>query len=148
MRSEVLLFKPSRLTDRKNGDRRLYGITGKSRLNVVCLAMAAEAPPQAYRGQFLLTVENFGVHVLRCLGTSPTVAPRSGDSLLLLQSGAILMETDLEDMPLLSGYLVKIPKHTAFRLIADRPSIALELVRESPSASQGSADNRTMDYTV
>jgi len=147
MRSEVLLLRPSKLTDRKNGHRRLYGITGKSRLSKANLAGAADRPAIAYRAQFLLAVEDYTVSMLRCLGTGPNVDPRSGDTMLLIHSGTTILESALEDIPLLAGHMVKIPKHTAYRLVSDKPSMVLELVRQRPSTSQTTAGHRFMDYT-
>ena len=148
MRSEVLLLRPSTLTDRKNGDRRLYGITGKSRLSKASLVGAADIPTLAHEAQFLMSVEDYAVNVLRCLGTGPNIGPRAGDTLLLIHSGTALLETDRKDIPLLAGHLVKIPKYTAYRLISDRPSIALELVRQRSSTSEGRAGPRSMDITA
>jgi mannose-6-phosphate isomerase-like protein (cupin superfamily) len=134
MRSEVLLLRPTQLTDRKNGHRRLYGITGKSRLAKASLIGAAERPAPRYRPQLLQTVEDYTMSMLRCAGTGPTIGPRSGDTLLLVHTGVLLLECTHGDEPLAAGQLARIPKHTSYRLISDRPSIVLELIR-SPSVS-------------
>jgi len=130
--SEVLLVRPALLADRKNGDRRLYGLPGEARLRKTSLIGSGEWPGMPFRPQFLLRIEDFDLRLLRCLGRGPWIEPRSGDTLLLVQRGALLLESEEEQWPLMGGELIRVPKHTGHRLVTDTVAMVLELVREEP----------------
>jgi len=136
--SAVLLMRPVQLTDRKNGHRRLHGLADEGRLRKVSLVGSAERPAFPFRPQFLLEVEDFGLHLLRCVGQGPWADPRPGDTLLLVQQGALLVETRESQTPLAGGELVRVPKHAAFRLTADRLTMVLEVARQRPTEAGAS----------
>jgi quercetin dioxygenase-like cupin family protein len=130
--SAVLLLRPVELTDRKNGHRRLHGLSDQDRLRKVSLVGSAERPALPFRPQSLLEVEDFGLRLLRCVGEGPWAPPRAGDTLLLVQQGTLLVETEDSQTPLAGGELVRVPKHVAHRLTADRPTMVLEAARLRP----------------
>lgn len=133
--SAVLLIRPVELTDRKNGHRRLHGLSDESRLRKVSLVGSAERPALPFRPQSLLEVEDFGLRLLRCVGEGPWIEPRSGDTLLLVQQGTLLVETRETQAPLAGGELVRVPKHVAHRLTADKVTMVLEAARLRPAVS-------------
>jgi len=69
--SMVLLIRPVLLADRKNGDRRLFALPGQARLQKTSLIGSGEWPGLPFRPQLLLRIEDFSLHLLRCLGRGP-----------------------------------------------------------------------------
>lgn len=130
--STVLLLRPTLLTDRKNGDRRLYVLPDEAHLRKISLIGSGEWPGMPFRPRILLEIEDFSLRLLRCLGRGPWIEPRSGDTLLLVQQGTLLLESEEEQLPLMSGELVRVPKHTGHRLVTGTVAMVLELVREEP----------------
>ena len=130
--STVLLMRPTLLADRKNGDRRLYALPEEATLRKTSLIGSGEWPGMPFRPQFLLQIEDFSLRLLRCLGQGPWVEPRPGDTLLLVQQGTLLLESEEEQLPLMGGELICVPKHTGHRLVAGTVAMVLELVREEP----------------
>jgi mannose-6-phosphate isomerase-like protein (cupin superfamily) len=134
--SAVLLVRPVALQDRKNGHRRLYGLPTEARLRKTSLVGSREWPGMPYRPQFLVQIEDYALRLLRCVGRGPWIGPRPGDTLLLAQQGTLLLESEDQQVPLMGGELVRVPKHRSHRLTADTVSVVLELVRD-PSGRGG-----------
>jgi mannose-6-phosphate isomerase-like protein (cupin superfamily) len=130
--SVLLLTRPAALQDRKNGNRRMYALPVEGRLRKISLARSREWPGMPFRPQFLMHVEGFALRMVRCIGQGPWIQPRSGDTLLLVQEGTLLLESEGQQVPLMSGEVVKVPKHRSHRLTADMVTVVLELVRDRP----------------
>jgi hypothetical protein len=130
--SLVLLVRPVELEDKKNGHRRLFGVKGEDLLRKTSLIGSLEWPGMPFRPQFLLEVEGFSLRLLRCVGQGPWKEPRSGDTLLLVQKGTLLLESGGGQSPIAGGDLVKVPKHKGYRLTSDSVAVVLELVRDKP----------------
>lgn len=128
--SSVLLVRPVALEDKKNGHRRLFGVPGEDRLRKTSLVGSLEWPGMPFRPQFLLQVEGFALRLLRCVGQGPWNERRRGDTLLLVQRGTLLLESEEQQAPLMSGELVRVPKHRQYRLTTDSVATVLELVRD------------------
>lgn len=144
--SVVLLMRSVLLADRKNGDRRLYGLPGETPLRKTSLIGSLEWPGMPFRPQFLLKIEDFSLRLLRCVGRGPWIEPRSGDTLLLVQQGTVLLESDEGQRPLMGGEMLRVPKHTRHRLLTDAIAVVLELVREEPrQPTLVTADEWTLD---
>ncbi|MDH7486090.1 MAG: hypothetical protein QHJ81_07405 [Anaerolineae bacterium] len=144
--SVVLVMRPVLLTDRKDGDRRLYGLPGETPLRKTSLIGAAEWPGMPFRPQFLLKIEDFSLRLLRCVGRGPWIEPRTGDTLLLVQQGTALLESEEGHLPLLGGELARVPKHLAHRLVSDTLALVLEWVCEEPrQQTLATADEWALD---
>jgi len=128
--SLVLLVRPVVLEDKKNGHRRLFGLPGEDRLRKTSLVGSLEWPGMPFRPQFLLQVEGFALRLLRCVGQGPWNEQRPGDALLMVQHGTLLLESGDQQASLVSGELVRVPKHRQYRLTTDSIATVLELVRD------------------
>jgi len=128
--SSVLLVRPVALEDKKNGHHRLFGLPGENRLRSTSLVGSLEWPGMPFRPQFLLHIEGFALRLLRCVGQGPWNDPRPGDTLLLVQQGTLLLESENEQVPIASGELVRVPKQRQYRLTTDSVATVLELVRD------------------
>jgi mannose-6-phosphate isomerase-like protein (cupin superfamily) len=136
--SAVLLIRPVALQDRKNGNRRLYGLPREARLRKTSLVGSREWPGMPYRPQFLMQVEDRALRMLRCVGVGPWIEPRSADTLLLAQQGTLLLEGEEWYVPLMGGELVNVGKSQRHRLTSDTVSVVLELVRVQQEQSVAS----------
>jgi len=116
--SLVLLVRPVVLEDKKNGHRRLFGLPGEDRLRKTSLVGSLEWPGMPFRPQFLLQVEGFALRLLRCVGQGPW------------NEGTLLLESGDQQASLVSGELVRVPKHRQYRLTTDSIATVLELVRD------------------
>ncbi len=131
IRSEVLLFSPKLLPDRKNGDRRTHALGGD--ITKVNLYERSDALARPYHPEPLAQVEDFTLSVMVCDGTSIWYErPRRPfafivvEGLLKLEAGPHNLLMERSDMTLVSTRYI-------YRFHAPRRTVALTFGR-SPGA--------------
>jgi mannose-6-phosphate isomerase-like protein (cupin superfamily) len=130
IRSEVLIFQPRMLADRRNGDRRLYAVDEKGALSKINLYAAALNMPRPYARQPLVQVGDFDVHLSACEDTLDEQRSSERNTLLLVQQGSITLKTDEVAIQLYTGDTLVIPRDLHFSLSAQKRALLLEFSRE------------------
>jgi len=129
VRSLVLLFQPRLITNRRNGDRRLFALKNEGRLEKVSVPAMGRQIVNAYTPVTLAHVDTFALNLQLCDGTGPWRQYDRQSSLVLCPEGQVLLDSDLGQISLHRGELVVVPKSTAYRLSGEDRSLVLELQR-------------------
>ena len=132
VRSLVLLFQPRLITNRRNGDRRLFALKGEGRLEKVSVPAMGRQIVNAHTPVPLAHLDTFALNLRFCDGTGPWRQYDRQSSLVLCFDGQVILDSDLGQVSLHRGELVVVPKSTAFRLSSRERSLVLELQRHKP----------------
>ncbi len=130
IRSEVLLFSPKFLPDRKNGHRLSFpqGIN----LTKVNLFHKSRSLSRPYQGLKLAQVEDFTLSLLLCEGTSSWYERTYRPILLLVVEGILKVETGPETITLGQADLTIIPPLYGYRLHSPERTLVLSFQKTSP----------------
>jgi homogentisate 1,2-dioxygenase len=126
--SIVLLLRIHVLSDRRNGDRRLYAKHGERQLAKINVLDRAKQITQPFAPQDLVRVDDFSLRLFVAHGSVPW-RKASQQTLLLVQQGRVDLFTRDGLSPMQAGEMVVIAQGTAYRLEADERSLMLSLSR-------------------
>ena len=129
LRSLVLLFQPRLITNRRNGDRRLFALKGEGRLEKVSVPAMGRQIVTPHTPVTLADLDTFALNLQFCDGTGPWRQYDRQSSLVLCYDGQVTLDSDLGPVSLHRGELVVVPKSTAYRLSGEDRSLVLELQR-------------------
>jgi homogentisate 1,2-dioxygenase len=129
IRSLVLLFQPRLVTNRRNGDRRLFALKDAGRLEKVSVPAMGRQIVNAHTPVTLAHLDTFALNLLLCDGTGPWRQHDRQSSLVLCYDGQVTLDSDLGQVSLHRGELVILPKSTAYRLSGEDRALVLELQR-------------------
>ena len=125
VRSTVLLFQPSVMSDRKNGDRRTTARAHGKSLHKVSVAKAAQKLTEPFQPVDLLTVEDCVMRLVLIQGTFPWHVHRSHDELFLVFEGNMTLDTEQGKVPLTAGEMAIVSQGMLHRPAALARTIAL-----------------------
>ena len=129
VRSLVLLFQPRLITNRRNGDRRLFALKGEGRLEKVSVPAMGRQIVKPHTPVTMAHLDTFALNLRFCDGTGPWREYDRQNSLVLCYDGQVILDSDLGQVSLHRGELVVVPKSTAYRLSGEDRSLVLELQR-------------------
>jgi len=110
LRSTVLLFQPSVMSHRKNGDRRTTAPPEGKSLHKVSVAKAAQKLTEPFQPVDLLTVEDCVMRLALIQGPFPWHLHRSHDELFLVFEGRMTLGTEQGNVPLTAGEMAIVPQ--------------------------------------
>jgi len=131
LRASVLLLRCGFASERKNGRRRLYGITGESKLKRVSLQGAAQALVSPFRFQTVARVEDSVVQVAWGEGMWPVEIPAFHDVLFFVLNGTATARTSLSMIHLHPGDFTVVPQGAVYQLGSTRGTALVRVTRES-----------------
>jgi homogentisate 1,2-dioxygenase len=129
VRSLVLLFQPRLITNRRNGDRRLFALKGEGRLEKVSIPAMGRQIVNRHTPVTLAHLDTFALNLLLCDGTGPWQQYDRQSSLVLCYDGQVLLDSDLGQVSLHRAEMAIVPKSTAYRLSGEDRALVLELQR-------------------
>ena len=129
VRSLVLLFQPRLITNRRNGDRRLFALKDAGRLEKVSVPAMGRQIVNPHTPVDLAHLDTFALNLQTCNGTGPWRQYDRQSSLVLCYDGQATLDSDLGQISLHRGELVVVPKNTTYRLSAEDRALVLELQR-------------------
>lgn len=130
MRSEVLLFSPRFLPDRKNGHR--LSFPENIRLDKVNLYQESQALSMPYQSSKLAQIEDFTLCLLFCEGTSTWYEKLSRPLLILVVEGTLKVENGPEILVLSQADLTIIPPRFNYRLHSPVRTLVLTFQKTPP----------------
>lgn len=131
--SVVLLFHSKFLSDRKDGDRRIFALKGESRLKKVNVSNKAAKIIGPFSYVDLAYVDDFVVRLAICKGRYAWHRHESRDEAIFVRSGIIELETERGSLPLLAGEMAVMPKGLLHRPASSQEAVIMLLTRRSPS---------------
>lgn len=129
LRSLVLLLQPRLMVNRRNGDRRLFALKGKSRLEKVSVPAVGRQVAVAFRPVILAHVDTYALNLLLCDGTGPWWQTKRQDTLVFCYDGHMALATEGGTLSLKEGELVVVPKGMAYRLSSTSRALVMGLQR-------------------
>jgi mannose-6-phosphate isomerase-like protein (cupin superfamily) len=125
LRSTVLLFQPSVMSDRKNGDRRTVSPAQGQSLHKVSVAKAARQLTEPFKPVDLLTVEDCVMRLALIQGSFPWHFHAAYDELFLVFEGQMTLDTEGRNVSLQAGEMAIVPKGMLHRPTALERAVAL-----------------------
>jgi len=130
IRSEVLLFSPKFLPDRKNGHR--LSFPQEINLTKVNLYHKSRSLSNPYQRLNLAKVEDFTLSLLLCEGTSSWYDKPARPILLLVVEGILKVESGPETITLGQSDLTIIPPLHGYRLHSPERTLVLSFQKTPP----------------
>lgn len=128
--SLVLLLQPRIVVDRRNGDRRLFALKDKDRLEKVSLASMGRQVVVPFSPVLVTHLDTFALQLTLCEGTGPWQATDRQASLILCHDGRLTVDTEgLGQASLGPGELTVIPAQVSHRLLSTGRAMVLGLKR-------------------
>jgi len=128
--SLVLLLQPRVVVDRRNGDRRLFALTGESRLEKVSLAAMGHQVVVPFNPVLVTHIDTFAVQLTLCEGVGPWQTEEGQASLIFCCDGRLSVEAEgLGRASLGPAELTVIPSRVPCHLSSTSRAIVLGLKR-------------------
>ena len=129
--SVVFLFQPKFLADRKNGDRRLFTLKEKARLQKISVLEEAAKCALPFSTVDLAYAEDFALRLSAWQGISNWHTHLRGDEMVLIQEGEALLESEIGALSLQAGEMVVVPKGVAHRPLTKERAVVLLFSRQN-----------------
>jgi len=129
LRASVLLLRCGFASERKNGRRRLYGITEESKLERVDLQAVAQSITAPFKFQTIAQIEDSVVQVAWGEGTWPVEIPASHDVMFFVLDGAATARTSLSMIHLHPGDLTVAPQGAVYQLSTTKGTVLVRVTR-------------------
>ncbi len=133
IRSEVLLFSPKFLPDRKNGHR--LSFHENVHLTKINLYYKSQALSEPYQSIKLAQVEDFTLGLLLCEGTSLWYERPLRPLFIMVVEGGLVLESGPETLTLSQSDLTIIPPRFGYRFHAPTRSLVLTFQKTPPPRS-------------
>jgi len=130
VRSSVLLMRGGPFSERKNGRRRIYAVTGEAKLKHVSPAGIVRTLTMPFQFRTVARVDNSCVQVGWGDGIWSVDAPAAHDVLLLVESGTATVRTDQSMAHLHPGDLTVVPEGALYQLSTTRGTSLVRVVSE------------------
>lgn len=130
LRSVVMLIRPASMSERANGHRHYYTITGEAPIEKVRLARAGKTFPVPYVPVTLATVQGWALLAYTAEGFGPLETAPAHGALCAVLRGAVGVELDhAPGARLVEGELTLVPGGAAYRVHSAAPSLIVTLAR-------------------
>jgi mannose-6-phosphate isomerase-like protein (cupin superfamily) len=134
VRADVLLLRCGFASERKNGNRRLYGIPGEAKLQSVSLFKTARALVKPFQFQTAARIAGSVVQAAWGEGTWSIPSPAEHDVLYLVLEGTATVQTSRSMVHLHAGDLTVAPKDVLCHLSTTKDTILTRITREDVAA--------------
>jgi homogentisate 1,2-dioxygenase len=129
LRSLVLLFQPRLAVNRRNGDRRLFALKNKGRLEKVSVPAVGRQIAVPFRPVTVAHLDTFALNLRVCQGGSPWWHDEQQTGLILCYEGQIDLDGQFGQVSLAAGDLVVVPRGVAYHLSSTGRSLLLSVQR-------------------
>ena len=129
IRSLVLLLQPRLMVNRRNGDRRLFGLKDEGQLQKVSVPAIGRQLVTPFHRVVLADLDTFALTVMLCRGTGPWECREGQDSLVFCFDGNLILRSELGDLALSGGELTTVPKGGRYQLSSNPRALVLEVQR-------------------
>jgi mannose-6-phosphate isomerase-like protein (cupin superfamily) len=129
LESHVLLLQPRLMVNRRNGDRRLFALKDRGRLEKISVPAVGRQIGVPYQPVILAHLDTYAVFLMSCQGIGPGWSTNRQDSLVLCYDGQVSLELLAEELVLYKGDLVVVTKGNNFRLSSPAGSLVLGVQR-------------------
>lgn len=130
LRASVLLLRCGFAPERKNGRRRLYSVTGESKLKRVSLRGAVRGITWPFQFQTVARLEDAVVQVAWGEGAWPVEVPVPHDLLLFVLKGTATARTSQSMVHLHPGDFTVVPHGAVYQLGTTRDTTLVRVTRE------------------
>jgi homogentisate 1,2-dioxygenase len=125
LRSLVLLLQPRLMVNRRNGDRRLFALKDKGRLEKVSIPAMGRQIVTPFKPIVVTHLDTFALHLMICDGTGPRWRTDRQASLIFCYDGQLDLDCDLGQISLHNGELAVVPRGVSYQLSSpDRTVVA------------------------
>jgi len=131
LRASVLLLRCGFMPERKNGRRRLYALTGETRLKRVSLHGAVQALTLPFQFQTVARIEDSVVQAAWGEGMWRVEIPAPHDLLLFVLEGTATVRTSQSMLHLHPGDFTVLPQGTVYQLSTTKGTALARVTRES-----------------
>jgi homogentisate 1,2-dioxygenase len=129
LRSLVLLLQPRLMVNRRNGDRRLFALKDKGRLEKVSIPAMGRQIVTPFKPVIVTHLDTFAVHVMVCDGTGPRWRTDRQATLIFCYDGQLDLDSELGGISLQNGELVVVPRGIAYQLSSPGRAVAVGVRR-------------------
>ncbi len=129
LNSLVLLLQPRLMANRRNGDRRLYALKDKGRVEKLSVPAIGRQIEGLFTPVVLADLDTFAVTLMACQGTGPWQKKERQASLVYCYDGRVAVESEFGRLSLNAGELIVVPKEVAYRLSAYDRALVLGVER-------------------
>ncbi len=129
LRSIVLLLQPRLMTNRRNGDRRLFALEKAGKLEKVRIPSVGRQLVTPYHPVPLADLDTFAFTLTLCQGTGPRQRRDNQATLVLCHEGWLTVESDLGRVSLEEGELAVVPSGVGHQLSSVGRALALGVER-------------------
>jgi homogentisate 1,2-dioxygenase len=116
LRSLVLLLQPRLMVNRRNGDRRLFALKDKDRLEKVSIPAMGRQIATPFKPIVVTHLDTFALHLMICDGTGPRWRTDRQASLIFCYDGQLDLDSDLGQISLHNGELAVVPRGVSYQL--------------------------------
>jgi homogentisate 1,2-dioxygenase len=127
--SLVLLLQPQLMTNRRNGDRRLFALKNAQTLKKANVSAIGRGIAVPFQPVLVTDLDTYGVHVAACEGKGPWWKAERQSSLVYCHEGQLALESDRGSLSLEAGELAVVPTAVPYRLSSGRRSLMIGLQR-------------------
>jgi homogentisate 1,2-dioxygenase len=129
IRSLVLLLQPRLMVNRRNGDRRLFGLKNEGQLQKVSVPAVGRQLVVPFHRVVLADLDTFALTVMLCRGTGPWECRDRQDSLVFCYDGQLILRSELGDLSLAGGELTAVPKGVQHQFSSNPRALVLGVER-------------------
>ncbi|HDQ71965.1 MAG TPA: cupin domain-containing protein [Chloroflexi bacterium] len=129
-RADVLLLRCGFVADRKNGNRRLYGLPGEAKLQHVSLIKTARSLVKPFRFQTVARIAGAVVQVAWGEGTWSLPTPAPHDVSFLILEGTATVRASRSMVHLHPGDLTVAPRDVVYHLSTTKNTLLAQVTRE------------------
>ena len=130
LRASVLLLRCGFASERKNGRRRLYALTGESKLRTISFHKTTQALSLPFQFQTVAQVEDSVVQVAWGEGTWPIPISVAHDVLLFTLNGTATVRTSQSMVHLHAADLTVVPQGVIYQLSTTQGTALVQVTRK------------------
>jgi homogentisate 1,2-dioxygenase len=129
LRSLVLLLQPRLMVNRRNGNRRLFALEDKGRLEKVSIPAMGRQIAAPFRPVVLAHVDTFALNLMICEGTGSWQRMERQASLIFCYDGDLTLDTEAGQLSVGQGELAVVPTGQTHRLSSTRRALVVGVQR-------------------
>ena len=135
MRAVGVVFERKFFANRQNGQRRLFVLRGKGKINPVNITAEALQLTEPFVPLELMLVDDLSLSLVRYEGEGEEHRCSEGSELLFVQEDNLILETELGTVTLGLGEMTVVPTGVRYRTLAPGRAVALLVKKRSPLAT-------------
>jgi mannose-6-phosphate isomerase-like protein (cupin superfamily) len=129
LRSLVLMLQPRLIVNRRNGDRRLFALKDQGHLEKLSVPAVGHQVAIPFEPVTLTHVDTYALNLLVCQETGPWWHTDRQSSLILCFEGQLTLDSEVDQVSLVTGELVVVPQGITHRLSSTERALVLSVER-------------------